>query len=473
MVDDTIWYNMGTGQQLEPNTTYYIVLDYDIVNPFITDRVVLDGIIQVGRRCKGRVWEYTTAPVLSTNKYCTSRDGWRHYYDDKGTPATSDDRFVFSLFPNGNTFEGTATITYDGVNNFHKFEDFPNHYAEYVMERRWDFNVTSGSINPSNPVKVRFYYQNQEKYNVINAAQTFAVTYPSNYEDFEWFKSANGHVFNPATDVSPKAISVGPNGYSEAGCLSYWNSSGVYVGPPGVTRCNTIVVTDWDDNNAYHQWCNGIHFCEYNGLTGFSGGTGGAGDSPWDISPLPVELTSFTGYNDGNKNVLNWTTASEINTAKFEVERADNLSGPFSYVGERPAAGNSAQPLNYTLDDLNPLVGHNYYRLKMIDLDGSFKYSNVIMINVDDISYDDAITSVYPNPTDHTIFIDYQSSAASKVNITVYNAIGQEMLYQKTAVAKGTQTLHLDVSAFADGVYIIQIQDVSSGKMMQSKFIKE
>lgn len=473
VVDDTIWYNMGTGQQLEPNTTYYIVLDYDIVNPFITDRVVLDGIIQVGRRCKGRVWEYTTAPVLSTNKYCTSRDGWRHYYDDKGTPATSDDRFVFSLFPNGNTFEGTATITYDGVNNFHKFEDFPNHYAEYVMERRWDFNITSGSINPSNPVKVRFYYQNQEKYNVINAAQTFAVTYPSNYEDFEWFKSANGHVFNPATDVSPKAISVGPNGYSEAGCLSYWNSSGVYVGPPGVTRCNTIVVTDWDDNNAYHQWCNGIHFCEYNGLTGFSGGTGGAGDSPWDISPLPVELTSFTGYNDGNKNVLNWTTASEINTAKFEVERADNLSGPFSYVGERPAAGNSAQPLNYTLDDLNPLVGHNYYRLKMIDLDGSFKYSNVIMINVDDISYDDAITSVYPNPTDHTIFIDYQSSAASKVNITVYNAIGQEMLYQKTAVAKGTQTLHLDVSAFADGVYIIQIQDVSSGKMMQSKFIKE
>ena len=471
VVDDTIWYNKGSGQQLKPNTTYYVVLDYDIENPAYESRVVLDGLIEVGRRCKGRVWEYTTNPVVSTNKYCTSRDGWRHYYDDKGTTATADDRFVFSILPNGNTFEGTATITLD--NNFHSILDIPNHFAEYVMRRRWDFQLSSGSINVSNPVKVRFYYQNSEKQEIITAAQNFAITYPSNYEDFEWFKSENGHVFSPYTDVSPKAISVGPNGYSETGCLSYWTATGAYVGPPGVQRCIQKVITDWDDNNSYHQWCNGIHFCEYNDLTGFSGGTGGTGDSPWDVSPLPVELTSFTGYNDGNKNVLNWTTASEINTAKFEVERASSLSGSYTFIGERAAAGNSTQPLSYSLDDLNPLQGHNYYRLKMIDLDGSFKYSNVIMINVAQVKYEDAISNVYPNPTDHTIFIDYQASSNSNVNVLIYDALGQEMLLKKVAVNKGNQTLNIDVNTFADGVYIIQIQDVNSGKVTQSKFVKD
>lgn len=471
VINDTIWYNMGTGQQLKPNTTYYVVLDYRIINPIYEGRVVLDGLIQVGRRCKGRVWEYTTNPVVSTNKYCTSRDGWRHYYDDKGTTATADDRFVFSILPNGNTFEGTATITLD--NNFHSILDIPNHFAEYVMRRRWDFQLSSGSINVSNPVKVRFYYQNSEKQEIITAAQNFAITHPSNYEDFEWFKSENGHVFSPYTDVSPKAISVGPNGYSETGCLSYWTATGAYVGPPGVQRCIQKVITDWDDNNSYHQWCNGIHFCEYNDLTGFSGGTGGTGDSPWDVSPLPVELTSFTGYNDGNKNVLNWTTASEINTAKFEVERASSLSGSYTFIGERAAAGNSTQPLSYSLDDLNPLQGHNYYRLKMIDLDGSFKYSNVIMINVAQVKYEDAISNVYPNPTDHTIFIDYQASSNSNVNVLIYDALGQEMLLKKVAVNKGNQTLNIDVNTFADGVYIIQIQDVNSGKVTQSKFVKD
>ena len=149
------------------------------------------------------------------------------------------------------------------------------------------------------------------------------------------------------------------------------------------------------------------------------------------------------------------------------------MSVSYTFIGERAAAGNSTQPLSYSLDDLNPLQGHNYYRLKMIDLDGSFKYSNVIMINVAQIKYEDAISNVYPNPTDHTIFIDYQASSNSNVNVLIYDALGQEMLLKKVAVNKGNQTLNIDVNTFADGVYIIQIQDVNSGKVTQSKFVKD
>lgn len=475
LVQDTIWYNLASGQELKPNTTYYIVLDYNIDNIFYENRVVLDGTITVGRRCKGRVWEYTTEPLVTTSNYCETRDGWQHYYDDKGTPATADDRYVFSLYPNGNNIKGTAKIYLN--NNYYSFLDIPNRFAEYVMRRRWDFVLSPGfnTIDPSKPVKVRFYYQNAEKQEIITAAQNFATNYGVFYEDFEWFKSANGHEFNVVTDVNPAVISVGPNGYSETGCLSLWDASGTYVGLPGVTRCITKIITDWDDNNSYHQWCNGVHFSEYNGLTGFSGGTGGSGASPFDASPLPVELISFTGYNDGDKNVLNWTTVSESNTLKFEIQRnSTGAGGAFNYIGEKAAAGNSTQVLNYTIDDLSPLQGNNYYRLKIIDKDGSFSYSQTIMINVSTVvEYKDVITKIFPNPTNHMLYVDYQSASNSTVILKVFDAIGQEISNSKMTVVRGNQLLHLDVSDFADGVYIINIQNENDGKILQAKFVKD
>jgi hypothetical protein len=472
ILQDTIWYNLATGNALLPNTTYYIVLDYDIANPAYSGRVVLDGIIEVGRRCKGRTWEYTTAPLITTDKYCTSRDGWQHYYDDKGTPSTADDKYVFSVYPNGNNIKGTAKVYLN--NNYYSYSDIPNRYAEYVMRRRWDFVLTPGFNTITNPVMVRFYYQNPEKQEIITAAQSFATTYGCFYEDFEWFKSANGHEFNVVTDVNPKVISVGPSGYSETGCVSYWDASGVYVGSPGVQRCIQKVITDWDDGASTHEWCNGVHFVEYTGLTGFSGGTGGTGASPWDISPLPVELISFTGYNNGEINVLDWTTASEKNTLKFEVERRTSSSNGFVYIGEKPAAGFSTTTLNYTLNDLYPTIGDNYYRLKMIDIDGSVDYSPTILItNKDNIIYTDLITKIYPNPANQILFIDYQSANQSKIKLKVFDALGQEMLSNNLNTVKGNQQFKLDVSTLANGVYIINIQDENTGKISQTKFVKE
>lgn len=471
VINDTIYYNLGSGFAFKPNTTYYIVLDYDVSTLYAGSREVLDGTITVGRRCKGRVWEYTTTVgTVSTNKYCTSSDGWRHYYDDKGTVATGDDKYIFSLYPNGNNFEGTVNITLDNAR--HNYEDVPNDYAEYVMKRRWDFHIDAGTIDPAKPVKVRFYYQTAEKQDIIDAANTFKNAYGGYYEDFEWFKSANGHVFDVVNDVNPKVISVGPNGFSETGCLSFWDANGVFHSTP-VTRCQAIAVSDWEDDNT-NQWCNGVHYAEYNGITGFSGGTGGTGVSPWDLSPLPVELTSFTGYNDGNKNVLNWTTASELNTFKFEVERKTSDSNAFVYVGEKPAYGNSSQFLTYSLDDLSPREGNNYYRLKIIDRDGTFKYSQTILINIaKNIEYTDVISRVFPNPTNNTLYVDYQSALNSTITLRVLNSIGQEMLNNKIVVVKGNQQFKLDVSSFAKGVYILNIQDTGSGKNLQTKFVKE
>lgn len=188
---------------------------------------------------------------------------------------------------------------------------------------------------------------------------------------------------------------------------------------------------------------------------------------------LPVELTTFTGYNDGSINVLNWTTASELNTLKFEVEKSiDAVS--FEYLGERPAAGNSNTPRSYTLNDEHPVIGNNYYRLKMIDIDGTFKYSNIITIKVLELNpTNDGIVSIYPNPTNDELNIVYQAGEEQKVNLNVFNTIGQHMMSERYDMHSGLNTVTIKVAHFAKGMYILNMQNTSTGDKYQSKFLKE
>jgi hypothetical protein len=132
---------------------------------------------------------------------------------------------------------------------------------------------------------------------------------------------------------------------------------------------------------------------------------------------LPVELTTFTGYNDGSINALNWTTATELNSLKFEVEKSVDAIN-FTYIGEKAAAGNSSVSLNYTLNDEHPVLGNNYYRLKMIDKDGQFKYSEIINIKVNNVPIaTDGIVKIYPNPTNGKLNIVYHAGEAQKLNL--------------------------------------------------------
>ena len=188
---------------------------------------------------------------------------------------------------------------------------------------------------------------------------------------------------------------------------------------------------------------------------------------------LPVELTTFTGYNNGSVNVLNWTTASESNSLKFEVEKSLDAVN-FEYIGERPAAGNSNTPRSYTLDDPHPVLGNNYYRLKIIDRDGKFKYSDIVVIKVNELNTAaDGIVSVYPNPTNDKLNIVYQSSIEQSVHLNVYNPIGQSLFSDGYNMNAGLNTIVLNVQPLAKGMYILDMQSMGSGTKYQSKFVKD
>jgi hypothetical protein len=193
--------------------------------------------------------------------------------------------------------------------------------------------------------------------------------------------------------------------------------------------------------------------------------TGGFGQ------PLPIELLSFTGSNEGKYNRLNWVTASEINTEKFEVEKSTDRLSMWKFLESVPAAGNSTTSLNYSIIDNQPVVGNNYYRLKIIDIDGTVSYSKIINISFGETASNN-FARVYPNPTSGNLNVEIQSTANFETNVIAYDLVGKKIYDQTTSIAKGLNTLQIDFSNFASGVYVLQFSDVT-GNIRTTKFVKE
>lgn len=187
------------------------------------------------------------------------------------------------------------------------------------------------------------------------------------------------------------------------------------------------------------------------------------------FAALPVELISFTGWNDGAVNQLQWKTASESNTLKFVVEKSkDGIN--FSYIGEKPAAGNSNQLLTYNFTDAQPFIGNNYYRLKIIDNDGSFAYSNIVNI-VLKTPLTNQIVSVYPNPTNGILTVEVESITDFTTNVMIYNILGEVVNQQTVDFTKGLNTVQFNFSSLSNATYILQFTD-NTNKPHQYKFIK-
>lgn len=186
---------------------------------------------------------------------------------------------------------------------------------------------------------------------------------------------------------------------------------------------------------------------------------------------LPVELVSFTGTNEGDKNRLDWLTASEKNTDKFIVEKSlDGIN--WFYIGEQKAAGNSNVPLSYKLYDYAPVLGDNYYRLKIVDTDESFKYSDIIKIKLNDIAMSNDIVTIYPNPAVKTLNIVLSAASDEKVNIGIVNVLGQEITNRDYNLKTGINTIELNVSDLAKATYMINVA-FGEQKKIYTKFVKD
>lgn len=188
-----------------------------------------------------------------------------------------------------------------------------------------------------------------------------------------------------------------------------------------------------------------------------------------DCYLLPLELIAFTGWYNGGENELHWTTATEINSAYFGVEKSIN-GIDFYQIGVVEAAGNSLIELNYEFFDDDPVSGINYYRLKMMDVDGAFEYSNTIAIRVDEDGGPQFI--VYPNPVASTLNFSINSNADQTVIVEFTDIPGRKLLHRKLDLHEGQNTFSIDVSLFASATYFIYYY-TDTGLLEVARFVKE
>ncbi len=175
------------------------------------------------------------------------------------------------------------------------------------------------------------------------------------------------------------------------------------------------------------------------------------------IGTLPIELLGFTAELTPEKNVLvKWQTASELNNKQFDVERSVN-GIDFIKIGSVPAKGNgNSKSLNsYALTDVNPQPGVFYYRLKQVDINGSYKMYNPVSV---EFNIEDHITfKVFPNPNTGT-FTLYLSGVPGNSNseISIYTVDGKRVYFNE--IDKGSMEEHsinLNVSlGLTKGLYI-------------------
>lgn len=192
-----------------------------------------------------------------------------------------------------------------------------------------------------------------------------------------------------------------------------------------------------------------------------------------NLSTLPVSLESFTAtLNSVNsKSNLNWTTASEMNVSHFEVERSFD-GQEYKQIALVFAAGNSGSKINYSYPDniTNVTSSIIYYRLKMIDIDGKYSYSNVRIVYLGKQNEKLVAINTFPNPVTNelriTIPATWQGKAAT---YEVFAQNGQQVI--KNGVTNTSQTETINVSKLSRGFYLIKVS--CNGETAQQKIIKQ
>jgi len=186
-----------------------------------------------------------------------------------------------------------------------------------------------------------------------------------------------------------------------------------------------------------------------------------------ELSALAVQIGSFKAVQENNAVKLKWTTASEQNNLRFDIEKSTDGKA-FLKIGSRDGFGNSNTANDYFFNDQNPSQGLNYYRLKQIDFNGTERMIDPIAINLGfstsdmEVSYDQMYS---------TIFINMIALQESHGNLNLYNLTGQKIATQNINLNQGLNHLTFAIPNFVDGVYVLSYNN--GVQIINKKIIKQ
>lgn len=171
-------------------------------------------------------------------------------------------------------------------------------------------------------------------------------------------------------------------------------------------------------------------------------------------SALPLKLENFTGTRNNCKVILNWKTAEEINTDKFMVQQGTDgirFADVVTVTASRNSAGKAYQVT------VAQLSSFGYYRLKMVDRDGSYTYSPTISMHLPCISNENI--NVYPNPANgaSTIYVNISTAYKGSSYLTINNMAGQQVISKPVQIRDGTNIIAIKIDKLPRGTYLIAL----------------
>ncbi len=372
----------------------------------------------------------------------TDNEGWTHYYYNNNTPDDlNDDTLLLSLKKNGEDIgtigDGTFSVklvataaagSNTGIQLTNPLITNPSGY--WVMNRYWQVNPTH---EPLNNVGVRFYYNKQDLADVNGSYPTHNL----NNNNLIFYKTVGGNS-DPTTNLqgATKIISI----------------------LPGTQASDTT----W----TYHLLTDSTQYGEYS-VSSFSGGGGGGTGNNFS---LPITYLNFTAQATHDGNLLQWQTATEINSAYFNIQRSTD-GVRFTNIAQVNAAGNSSTVQSYQYTDaltgLNPEPPALFYRLQEADKDGDVTYSKIITL--DNNSTPQVTVSIFPNPVHEVLNVQLQGITGA-ASIIITDASGKTLQTQQLNAVDGS-TITINSQALTAGVYFVQV--LHGKQSITQKFVKE
>jgi hypothetical protein len=195
--------------------------------------------------------------------------------------------------------------------------------------------------------------------------------------------------------------------------------------------------------------------------------------------PLPVELVNlavFTGQSTRNGVTINWTTATETNNFGYEIERrllanGTTQSSDWASIGFVQGKGTSASPTKYNFTDENLTPGRYSYRIKQIDKNGSFVYTDATDVEVGLAPKVFTLNQNYPNPFNPTTTIEFTLEEDAHVVLNLYDVTGREIatLVNDDRKAGYYQSVTVDASHLGTGMYVYRLE--ANGKVLSRKML--
>jgi trimeric autotransporter adhesin len=195
----------------------------------------------------------------------------------------------------------------------------------------------------------------------------------------------------------------------------------------------------------------------------------------WETNPssfgvVPIKLLEFTGVNQNNINKLNWKTTTEINSSYFEIESSTNAYN-FEKIGMVNASSNSTGLKSYNFYDFNPLPNiKTYYRLKMVDVDGSYNYSEIISIYTKTSNQNSL--AILDNPLiSNNLKLLINVNEEQIAHLSIIDAVGKLAYTEKLRLNKGSQVKTILNKVHIKGIYYVKLI-LQNGTVLTAKFIQ-